>query len=142
MMRLVRGVAEKVEKLNRQDNRQLALLTSDCLGMAGFRAPYALMGHGTYQDSTCQPKQWSYGIFPNYRNVVWSCCWFPIHKWGWIDFAVHQYQAPVAISNGYGDNVGFSEMSPEMRKKVIDLFQWRKAHQTQLRYFTELPVYK
>jgi hypothetical protein len=141
MMRLVRGVAERVEKTNQGDNRQLALLTSDCLGKLGGRTPNALMGHGTYQDSACLPNEWSYGIFPNYRNVMWSCCWYPIHKWGWIDFAVHKCHAPVAISNGYGDQTGFAEMSPEMQKKVIGLFQWRKANPAPLKFFTELPAY-
>ena len=133
MMRLVRAVAKKIEDHNRRHNGQVALLASDNLGLCGGAAPYALVAHGTYQDSWCDPKAWSYGIFPNYRNAVWSCCWWPIQKWKWIEVGVRQYQAPVAISNGWGDNAGFSELSPEMQQKVLALFQWRKQKPTQLK---------
>ena len=140
MMRLVREVAKKVEDGNRQRHRQTALLTSDNLGVNGW-VPCALMGHGTYQDSWCKPQAWSYGIFPNYRNTMWSCCWFPVNLWKWIEFGVHQYQGPVSLSNGWGDDAGFAELSPEMQHKVLVLFQWRKQQTTQLRAFTQLPVY-
>lgn len=141
MMRLVRDVAKRVENFNQEHHRQIALLTSDCLGTVPGAAPYALAGHGTYQDTWCQPKAWSYAVFPNYRNTVWSCCWWPVHKWRWIDFGARHYQAPVAVSNGWGDNQGFSELTPEMQQKVIALFQWRKRQQTNLKAFDELPVF-
>jgi len=31
----------------------------------------------------------------------------PVTKWSWIDFAVRQYQAPVSLSNGWGNDKGF-----------------------------------
>jgi hypothetical protein len=139
MMRLVRAVAKKIEDHNRQSNGQIALLASDDLGLNGDAAPYALVAHGTYQDSWCDPKAWSYGIFPNYRNAMWSCCWWPVTKWKWIEIGVHQYQAPVAISNGWGDNAGFAELSPEMQRKVLALFQWRKQKLTKLKILEHLP---
>ncbi len=142
MMRLVRAVARRIEDFNRKNRRQVALLASDDLGLNAQAAPYALVAHGTYQDSWCDPRAWSYGVFPNFRNTLWSCCWWPIHQWKWIDFAVHQYQAPVAISNGWGDNVGFSEMSTDMRRKVLALFQWRKQKRTQLPIREQLPAYR
>jgi hypothetical protein len=142
MMRLVRTVAKKVEDHNQQNHRQIALLTSDDLGVNATAAPYALVAHGTYQDSWCDPRAWSYGIFPNFRNSVWSCCWWPVHKWKWIDFAVRQYQAPVAISNGWGDNVGFAEMSPDMQRQVLAMFQWRKQKPTRLEVLEKLPSYR
>jgi hypothetical protein len=141
MMRLVREVSALVEDYNRRHRRQIAFLTSDCLGAFGdqLKGPYALVSHGTYQDSWCQPQAWSYGVFANYRNVLWSCCWWPITKWAWVDFGVRQYQAPVAISNGWGNDIGFSEMTPAQRARVLELFQWRKQQPTRLRWFERLP---
>jgi hypothetical protein len=63
-------------------------------------------------------------------------------KWSWIDFAVRQYQAPVSLSNGWGNDKGFSEMTAEQRTRAIDLFNWRKNKPTHLKWFTELPSYK
>lgn len=144
MMRLVRDISQLVEDYDRAHQRQIAFLTSDCLGVTDkeIRAPYALVAHGTYQDSWCQPQAWSYGIFSNYRNVLWSCCWWPVTKWSWIDFAVRQYQAPVSLSNGWGNDKGFSEMTDEQRARALVLFNWRKDKPTRLKWFDQLPVYK
>jgi hypothetical protein len=140
MMRLVRDVAGRVEQFNRGHGREVALLTSDCLGTFG-QAPYALMAHGTYQDSWCRPDAWSYAIFPNYRNVAWSCCWWPESKPDWVAFGVRTYQAPMAISNGWGDNLGFAELSASRREQVLALFRERKPSPTRLHWFRELPRY-
>ncbi len=141
LMRLVREITGLVEEYNRAHHRQIAFLTSDCLGAAGneLKAPYALVSHGTYQDSWCQPGAWSYGIFANYRNVLWSCCWWPVTKWSWIEFGVREYQAPVAISNGWGNDKGFAELTPTRQGRVLELFKWRKKHPTQLKWFAALP---
>lgn len=141
MMRLVREITKLVEEYNRAHHRQVAFLTSDCLGAAGneLKAPYALVSHGTYQDSWCQPGAWSYGIFANYRNVLWSCCWWPVTKWSWIEFGVREYQAPVAISNGWGNDKGFAELTPAQQGRVLELFKWRKKQPTRLKWFTALP---
>ncbi len=143
MMRLVHEVRQIVDQYNHKHHRQVAFLTSDCLGAFGqeSRAPYALVAHGTYQDSWCQPQAWSYGIFANYRNVLWSCCWWPVTKWPWIDFGVRQYQAPVAISNGWGNDRGFAEMTEEQRARALALFHWRKGRPTRLHWLGQLPVY-
>jgi hypothetical protein len=142
MMRLVRAVAKKIEGYNARSAREIALLASDDLYPQSAAAPYALVAHGTYQDSWCDPQAWSNGIFPNYRNVMWSCCWWPVHQWQWIEFGVRRYQAPVAISNGWGDNLGFSELSPQMRQNVLTLFQWRKQKPTRLKFLEQLPAYR
>jgi hypothetical protein len=144
MMRLTREISGLVEDYNRKHRRQVAFLTSDCLGALDheYGGPYALVAHGTYQDSWCQPQAWSYGIFANYRNVLWSCCWWPVTKWSWIDFAVRQYQAPVSLSNGWGNDKGFSEMTAEQQARVLALFDWRKDKPTRLKWFDQLPVYK
>ena len=140
MMRLTRDLSRLVEDYDRTHRRQIAFLTSDCLGaVAGpeNKAPYALVAHGTYQDSWCQPQAWAYGIFPNYRNVLWSCCWWPITKWSWVNFGVRQYQAPVSLSNGWGNDQGFSEMSDEQRARASALFNWRKDKPTKLKWFAQ-----
>jgi hypothetical protein len=143
MMRITRDISRFVEDYNRKHRRQIAFLTSDCLGAVGHEigGPYALVAHGTYQDSWCQPQAWSYGIFSNYRNVLWSCCWWPVTKWSWIDFAVRQYQAPVSLSNGWGNDKGFSEMTQEQRARALALFDWRKDKPTRLKWFDQLPAY-
>jgi hypothetical protein len=145
LMRLTHDITRLVEDYDRAHRRQIAFLTSDCLGAVygpKDKAPYALVAHGTYQDSWCQPQAWSCGIFSNYRNVLWSCCWWPLTKWSWIDFAVRQYQAPVSLSNGWGDDKGFSEMTAEQRARALALFNWRKARPTKLQWFDQLPLYK
>jgi hypothetical protein len=144
MMRLARDISRLVEDYNRQHQRQIAFLTSDCLGAFGkeLKGPYALVAHGTCQDSWCQPQAWSYGIFSNYRNVLWSCCWWPVTKWSWIDFAVRQYQAPVSLSNGWGNDKGFSEMTAEQQARALALFDWRKDRPTKLKWFDHLPAFK
>lgn len=141
-MLLTRDLTLQVQDYNSAHHGQIAFLTSDCLGAAygaKDKAPYALMAHGTYQDSWCQPKAWSCGIFPNYRNVLWSVCWWPITKWSWIDFGVRNYQAAVSFSNGWGDDTGFAEMTPAQRARVLELFNWRKKEKTHLHWFAELP---
>jgi hypothetical protein len=142
-MRLTHDLTCLVDDYDRAHHQQIAFLTSDCLGaVAGAKdkAPYALMAHGTYQDSWCQPQAWSYGIFPNYRNVLWSCCWWPVTKWAWIDYGVRNYQAAVSLSNGWGDDKGFSEMTVEQRARVLALFNWRKDKPTKLKWFQQLPA--
>jgi len=137
MMRLVREVARKVET----HNANTALLTSDC-AVVWSSANYAMVAHGTYQDTWCQPGTWSPGIYPNWRNTLWCCCWWPVHKWKWIEFGVKNYQAPVAISNGWGDNTGFAEMPPDMRDEVLKLFRWRAPFRAQMKLMESLPVYQ
>jgi hypothetical protein len=144
MMRLTREISRLVEDYDRIHKRQIAFLTSDCLGAVGHEigGPYALVAHGTFQDSWCQPRAWSYGIFSNYRNVLWSCCWWPVTKWSWIDFGVRHYQAAVSLSNGWGNDKGFSEMTEEQRARALALFEWRKDKPTKLKWFDQLPVYQ
>jgi hypothetical protein len=137
MMRLVREVAGKVEI----HNPKMALLTSDSAGIWSS-VTFAMVAHGTYQDTWCQPGTWAPGIYPNWRNTLWSCCWWPIHKWKWIEFGVKNYQAPVAISNGWGDNTGFAQMSPEMQKKVLELFRWRAQSRAQMKVMDSLPAFQ
>jgi hypothetical protein len=143
LMRLVRDLTSEVHAYNRESGRSLAFLASDCIGVNKWvnKPPYALVADGTYQDTHCDPESWSYGIFPNYRNALWSCNWEPVTHFDFTEFGVREYQAAVAVSNGYGDDVGFAEMSAEMKKNVLDLFNWRKETRTRLRWFAKLPVF-
>ena len=144
LMRLVRDLTSEVHAYNRESGRSLAFLASDCIGVNKWvnKPPYALVADGTYQDTHCDPESWSYGIFPNYRNALWSCNWEPVTHFDYTEFGVREYQAAVAVSNGYGDNIGFAKMSPDMKKKVLDLFNWRKQSRTRLRWFSKLPVFQ
>jgi hypothetical protein len=144
MMRLVKALTAKVHAFNRKEKREVAFLASDCIGVFDWvtKAPYALVADGTYQDTHCAPESWSFGIFSNFRNVLWSCNWSPVSRWDYTEFGVRHHQAAVAISNGYGDDIGFAEMSAGMRKKVLTLFDWRKRFPTRLRWFEELPVFE
>jgi hypothetical protein len=144
MMRLVKDLTAEVHSFNRRAGRAVAFLASDCIGVFNWvsKPPYALVADGTYQDTHCDPAAWSYGIFPNYRNVLWSCNWDPLSTWDYTEFGVRNYQAAVAISNGWGDDFGFSEMSAEIKQKVLKLFGWRKKFRTRLRWMETLPAYE
>ncbi len=125
MLRLTDELRSVVDRYNVVHRREVAFLVSDCAGMPfGFRPPStALWAHGTYQDSHFRPGPWSYAVFPNYRNVAWSCCWWPLSKWAWVEQGVREHQAPVPVTNGWGDDTGFSEMSEDQRERVLTLFR-------------------
>lgn len=132
MMTLTQQLTEKV----RRYRNECAFLASDCIGANGwfYKAPYSLMADGTYQDSHCQPAAWPYGIFPNYKNVLWSCNWNPVTHFDWTEIGVRQYQTPVVFTNGWNDDMGFYEMPAETAQKFIQLFQERKQHGTRLQW--------
>lgn len=123
MMRLVSDVARTVQQ-GWALNPDLALLTSDNVDAHGPNrsVPFGLVAHGSYQDSHCDPKGWSPGRFPNYRNCLISCNWSPIKHRDWNRIAVEQYGAPQGISNGFGDDLGPSEMPQEILDEIIARF--------------------
>jgi len=109
MMTLVKEVSAIVASFS----REVALFTSDNVGLWHYtdKIPYALVAHGTYQDCACRPESWSWGFFPNHRNVLWSCNWAPISNIRFNQYAVETFNIRVAISNGpFGDDLGMSEM--------------------------------
>ena len=118
MMTLVKEVAAKVAAFS----PELAFFASDDIGawsVYDLGAPYCLMAHGTYQDSACTPAAWSYGLFPNYRNVIWSCNWSPVTRFDYSRYAVETFRVPVPISNGaFGDDIGFADMNAEQQGKI------------------------
>lgn len=125
-----------------------AFFSSDCIGEAEYLGesfadvpPYALLADGCYQDSHNRPDFWSYGIFPNHRNVLWSCNWTALTDFRYTVFGVYAYSTPVVVTNGWGDDRGFSEMSTEERADFIRLFNYRKQFRTTLKGLHALPPY-
>jgi hypothetical protein len=148
-MRLVKEITAKLHTIN----PDAAFVTSDLIGPdnTGYGGagndtysdvpPYALVADGTYQDSNCLPMFWSYGIFPNYRNVLWSCNWTSVSRFDYTLFGVLQYQATVVFTNGWGDNIGFSEMNQKDKTNLMKLFNYRKSFKTNLKWFESLPPF-
>ncbi|NLP09575.1 hypothetical protein GX408_04165 [bacterium] len=114
---------------------------SDGSNATGQVPPYALLADGCYQDSGSLPSYWSYGIFPNYRNMIWSCNWQALTHFNYTVFGVYAYRTPVVITNGWGDDRGFSEMTEEEKSAFINLFNYRKQFRTDLKGLTVLPPY-
>jgi hypothetical protein len=143
MMTLMKEVAATVADFS----PELAFFSSDDIGLSwgspdqpSFGAPYALVTHGTYQDSACAPAAWPYGLFPNYRNVLWSCNWAPVTRFDYSRYAVETFDVPVPISNGAaGDDIGIGEMTAEQQKKVMDLFDKRKQKKMDVSWIDEEP---
>lgn len=134
MMRLVRDLTLAVSAFR----KDLAFLASDDIGVSpGYHAPYCLMAHGTYQDSHMSPKGWPYGLFPNYRNTLWSCQWAPTRAFDRTLYAVETFDHPVAISNGYAEDRGVSEMTPAQLRPILDLFHRRQQTRQNLHWLED-----
>lgn len=141
-MRLVKDCSAILHKVN----KNAAFLTSDVIGADSLWGinfskvpPYALVSDGTFMDSNCNPDYWSYNIFSNYRNSVWSCNWYPVTKLELAKFGIKHYQAAVPLSNGYGDDTGFAELPFTLKNNYLKLFQERAKYKTRLTYFISLP---
>jgi hypothetical protein len=100
---------------------------------------YAMMADGTYQDSHCDSVAWSYGLFPNWRNTLWSCNWFDISGFQLTRWGVRQFGVPVAISNGWGDDCGPSEWTPRQRDVFLRLFRERLKQKNPVRFLSDDP---
>lgn len=137
MMALVKELSARVHKLDPQK----VFLASDCIGISGFEdvPGYAMMSHGTYQDTGCQPAAWSYGLFPNWRNALWSCNWACVSNFAAMRWGVQTFGVPVAISNGWGDDRGPWEWTAVEREMFRELFRQRLAKSGRVRYLTEDP---
>ena len=116
MMGLVAELAQMVQQC-RKENPDLAFLASDC-GVTS----YALVAHGTYQDSACSPAAWGPSMFANYRNCLWSCNWFPVSNRRGNEIAANQFGLPQGLSNGYADSRGPHNMPPELLDQVLQRF--------------------
>jgi hypothetical protein len=138
-MRLTRDLA-RMTTTYRPD---LAFLTSDCQGATldekSHRLdipPYAIMAHGTYQDSHSRPSVWPYGLFANYRNVLWSCNWQAVTNFEYTRFGVEHYGTPVAVTNGWLDDKGLARLDESQRSAVFRLFDERKHRRQQIRWLS------
>ena len=136
MMTLVKELSTVVGDYN----SQLAFFASDVIGVRTWthKAPYSLVAHGTYQDSGCRPEAWPYGLFPNFRNVIWSCNWAPVSNFRFTQYAAETFDVPVAISNGaFGDDIGISNMNEQQLKRILDLFEKRKETRMEISWIEE-----
>jgi len=138
MMRLVRTLAQKV----RAFNAEKVFLSSDDIGVQGLGdvPGYAMVAHGTYQDSWCHPAPWSFGLFPNWRNVLWSCNWKPLSAFLNTKWGVENFGTPVAISHGWGDDRGVADWKPQEKERILSLFRERLAMKNRVRYLTKDPA--
>ncbi|MCX6927651.1 MAG: discoidin domain-containing protein [Verrucomicrobia bacterium] len=137
MMTLVGRLTRRVHRFDPQK----VFLASDCIGVFGWNdvPGYAMVADGTYQDTHCDSVAWSYGLFPNWRNTLWSCNWaditgFQLTRWG-----VRTFGVPVAISNGWGDDCGPSEWSPRQRDAFLGLFGERLKMRQPVRFLSDDP---
>jgi hypothetical protein len=137
MLALVRALTQQVHALGRQK----VFLTSDCIGVAGWEdvPGYAMVADGTYQDSHCDSAAWSYSLFPNWRNTVWSCNWDDISGFQNTKWGVENFEVPVAISNGWGDDLGPAEWTPIQREAMQQLFRRRLRAKRTVRFMTQDP---
>jgi len=115
-MRLLSRLSQVVQECHKI-NPDLVLMASD----DGF-TPYALVAHGTYQDSGCSPSMWPPCLLINYRTCLWSCNWTPVKEDNNNAFAVRKYGLPQGLSNGFGDLQGPAEMPAEILDCVIQRF--------------------
>jgi hypothetical protein len=129
VMLLTRELARRVTAFR----PELAFLTSDTLGMPMSDGtiwtevpPSALVAHGTYQDSNSRPEAWRYGVFPNFRNTLWSCNWRPQTYFDFTRYGVEQFNTPVATSNGHGDILGIADLDAARRAELLALHETRK----------------
>jgi hypothetical protein len=138
MMRLVKALAQQV----RAADPEKVFLSSDDVGSVGPGAVpgYAMVAHGTYQDSWCLPAAWSFGLFPNWRNTLWSCNWKPLSSFAYTRWGVENFGVPVAISHGWGDDRGVAEWKPQEKDQILGLFRTRLAMKERVRYLTKAPA--
>ena len=142
MMRLTR----ELTRTTTDYRSDLAFLVSDCIGATSDEVqrwtdvpPYAIMSHGCYQDSHSRPSVWPYGIFPNLRNILWSCNWRAVTNFTWTKFGVEHYDTPVATSNGWLDDKGIARLSEDERSAVLQLFEARKGRRQELHWLSGPP---
>ncbi len=138
MMRLVKTLAQKVHAFDPEK----VFLSSDDVGVSGLGAVpgYAMVAHGTWQDSWCHPAPWSFGLFPNWRNVLWSCNWKPLSGFANTKWGVENFGVPVSISHGWGDDRGVADWKPQEKDRILNLFRARLAMKERVRYLTKDPA--
>ena len=133
MFRLVKKLTAQVEAYDPQK----VFLVSDSPNDQRTIPGYATVADGTYQDSGCWLGAWPYGLFPNWRNTLWSCNWGSLSRFEKTKLSVERYGVPVAISNGWTDDRGPSEWTPAERDKILALFRKQLARKDRLRFIPD-----
>jgi hypothetical protein len=136
MFRLVKQLAARVHAFDREK----VFLASDCQGVFRDVPGYAMVAHGTYQDTGCNPGAWPWGLFSNWRNVLWSCNWAAVTGFQNTRYGVETFGVPVAISNGWGDDRGPAEWTAKERDEILELFRRRLQQKERVRYLTTDPL--
>jgi len=135
----------ELREMIKRESAELVLLASDDTGLAlpqeedgsywkALPAQNALVFDGTYQDSQCYPTAWQYGLFPNYRNVLWSCNWRPVENFEWTVLGVKAFGVPLAISNGWGEDKGISRYTERELEALMELFRFRTGNPRRVRW--------
>jgi F5/8 type C domain len=135
MMDLVKRLRQQVK----QTDREKVLLTSDVDDEARG-GETALVADGTWQDGGCQPELWSYGLFPNWQNTLWSCNWWPISHIAWTRWGVDNFGAPVSISDGWRDDRGPAEWNQAEQQGFLSLFRKRLTMKGRIRFLADDPA--
>ncbi|MBN1395945.1 MAG: hypothetical protein JW959_13065 [Pirellulales bacterium] len=130
MLRLVKNLTERMEK----HDPQKVFLVSDSPRADRVIPGYATVADGTYQDSGCWMGAWPFGLFPNWRNTLWSCNWGSLSRFEKTKLSVERYGVPVAISNGWTDDRGPSEWTAAEREKIMALFRQRLARKQRVKF--------
>jgi hypothetical protein len=116
MMSLVAELTRLVQR-SRNRNPELAFMVAD-----NGSTNYAIVAHGTFQDSACSPSLWGPSMFANYRNCLWSCNWYPVSGESKNRIAALRFGMPQGISNGYGDDLGPHEMPYKILDNILERF--------------------
>lgn len=124
-MTLTRELTEAIHE-HRDD---LAFLGSDNVGIAPYcdgsghaAVGYSLVADGCWQDSACNPEAWPFGVFPNYRNVHWSCNWWPVGNFPATEYGARNFGTPAVTTNGFGENRSLAEFPDGALDRILNLF--------------------
>jgi len=79
-------------------------------------------------------------MFPNWRNVFWSCNWWLVSRFERTKFGAENFGTPVTISNGWEDDIGPSEWTASQQELFLQLFRERCKQQNRPRYLKTDPA--
>lgn len=129
------------ERVKQKLGAEKVFLTSDCQGIFGWRdVPLtSIWADGTYQDTHFRPSVWGFGLFPNWRNTIWSCNWEPITHFDYTKWGVQKLGLPVAISNGWADDKGPHEWNAAQQEQFLALFRERLQGGERTRFLKQNP---
>lgn len=89
--------------------------------------PTALFSDGTYEDTGLNPAAAPVGVLPNWKKALWECGWDSISK-GYVqgnvtEVPLVEYNIPAGIGNGWGDFIGFGNMTEEQQQWFVGLME-------------------